>query len=893
MQAEYSRTKVTVSARQPSSRTTARSIAVNTSAGTSPVKAAQPSKRRSSRKATLQEDSVSGSSTLERAAGGTQPSREQAIALLAQCLPELAAGTSKAKGADAASALDFLQSANLTGALSRLEGSQESTSVLAQPTRDHSTQLPPEAQAVLAELRLPEGAAAHPLDATMPPKNPSKPKGRPPAKGSAAAKRRAKTAASGLTETAATEIAERLAQADPALLDSMIDAASQATAQPTADPAPGLEALGGNASAKLQAPTEDPTAHPDRANSTLASNDAALIAGGATNTLPGVNGSQEAPSSPTAAANGSISPPAKKRGASSRRSKIKHRAGASAAEMALAIEAARALEAPAEQAAGPAEDKAPAPKKKGPRKAAAVKTEGDDNLEVDALTEPPANGKPAARKRAPAKRKGAVAGAASLPEVKVEVKEKAAEGEAGAAPPAKRRRGPSKAKLAAEAAAAAAAQMPEIKDEESAEEPAPAKPKRARAPRKTKAAAAQEADNTSTVNSDVGTAMTGDPGSIKKKKASSKDSQGSVENEEAGADGEEVVPKPKRERKKKRGDPGMPPAFEIPSLDLLPEARATKLDPRPVPNLGYACLNMELREQRVPIFTNRDCVLKSYIDKGLPFVSGLVKENTKALAAIVHWNHLNGIRFFRMTSTMFPWCTEYEMEDLPDWEEIKGHLAFAGDLARAYDIRMTFHPSHFIKLAADNEDLLAKSLKEMEVHSKILDYMGYEPSVWNKTNIHIGGVYGDKQGTMERFAKNFKRLSPNAQKRLTLENDDWPSGFAVSDLLWIHKEAGIPIVFDFHHHKFCPGGLTEKEALEAAVKTWPEGIRPAVHWSESQEGRKPHAHSDYIAGPMNLHGLEKDVDVMIEAKCKEQTLLRFRELTSRPAEGADMAMKFV
>ena len=88
---------------------------------------------------------------------------------------------------------------------------------------------------------------------------------------------------------------------------------------------------------------------------------------------------------------------------------------------------------------------------------------------------------------------------------------------------------------------------------------------------------------------------------------------------------------------------------------------------------------------------------------------------------------------------------------------------------------------------------------------QILDCMGYEPSVWNKTNIHIGGVYGDKQGTMERFAKNFKRLSPNAQKRLTLENDDWPSGFAVSDLLWVHKEAGIPIVFDFHHHKFCPG----------------------------------------------------------------------------------------
>lgn len=73
-----------------------------------------------------------------------------------------------------------------------------------------------------------------------------------------------------------------------------------------------------------------------------------------------------------------------------------------------------------------------------------------------------------------------------------------------------------------------------------------------------------------------------------------------------------------------------------------------------------------------------------------------------------------------MTSTMFPWCTEYDMEQLPDWEEIKSYLAFAGDLARAYDIRMTFHPSHFIKLGCDNEDLLVKSLKEMEVHSKVM-----------------------------------------------------------------------------------------------------------------------------------------------------------------------------
>ena len=46
--------------------------------------------------------------------------------------------------------------------------------------------------------------------------------------------------------------------------------------------------------------------------------------------------------------------------------------------------------------------------------------------------------------------------------------------------------------------------------------------------------------------------------------------------------------------------------------------------------------------------------------------------------------------------------------------------------------------------------------------------------------------------------------------------------------------------------RFCPGSFTEEQALKAAVATWPPGVRPVVHWSESQEGRKAHAHSDFV-----------------------------------------------
>lgn len=88
---------------------------------------------------------------------------------------------------------------------------------------------------------------------------------------------------------------------------------------------------------------------------------------------------------------------------------------------------------------------------------------------------------------------------------------------------------------------------------------------------------------------------------------------------------------------------------------------------------------------------------------------------------------------------------------------------------------------------------------------QILDLMGYEPSHWNKVNIHIGGVYGDKESTLERFAVGFQQLSDNVKKRLTLENDDWASAFSVKDLLPLSRKCNIPIVFDFHHHKFCSG----------------------------------------------------------------------------------------
>jgi len=132
---------------------------------------------------------------------------------------------------------------------------------------------------------------------------------------------------------------------------------------------------------------------------------------------------------------------------------------------------------------------------------------------------------------------------------------------------------------------------------------------------------------------------------------------------------------------------------------------------------------------------------------------------------------------------------------------------------------------------------------------------------------------------MDRFCENFNKLPDSVKSRLTVENDDKASMYSVKDLMYLHERIGIPIVFDYHHHKFNTGGLSEEEALKLAISTWPEGITPIVHYSESKalheenDKIKPQAHSDYINKLPNTYGT--GVDVMVESKAKELAILPF------------------
>ena len=299
--------------------------------------------------------------------------------------------------------------------------------------------------------------------------------------------------------------------------------------------------------------------------------------------------------------------------------------------------------------------------------------------------------------------------------------------------------------------------------------------------------------------------------------------------------------------------------------------------------MGYACINMKLSSQKPKIYTGRSMIKRTFKAKGIEYASELGLQNTKDLFEIIKWNNENGFDFFRITSNLFPWSSEYKLEDMPDHWQIAGILGEIGKYVDEHKMRITSHPGPFNVLTSPHPHVVDNCIKDLSIHGEVFDMMGLSRTPYNKINIHIGGAYGDKPAAMKRFCKNFELLPESVRSRLTVENDDKASMYSVVDLYeGVYKVIGIPIVFDYHHHAFCTGGLSEEDALEVAISTWPTDIIPVVHYSESRSREyedpkiRPQAHSDYVIDYIDTYGNE--VDIMVEAKAKELAVLKYKEI---------------
>lgn len=243
--------------------------------------------------------------------------------------------------------------------------------------------------------------------------------------------------------------------------------------------------------------------------------------------------------------------------------------------------------------------------------------------------------------------------------------------------------------------------------------------------------------------------------------------------------------------------------------------------------------------------------------------------NAKRLSEMVPKVYSSGISLFRISSAMFPLADQVD-RSLWDNEEVIKHLRSAGDFVKEKRMRVTTHPGQFCVLSSDSDNVVAKSFVELSIHGWMFDMMGLNHSPFYAINIH-----GGKSNRSSRLIDQIKSLPDNVRKRLTLENDE--SSYNVVDLLSVHKETNVPIVFDSHHHTFNDGELSMDEAFAATSETWEKGIKPLQHLSNTEPDlkngnfmeRRKHSNMIHYVPEIQLSCMRNDtVDVEIEAKMK-------------------------
>ena len=291
--------------------------------------------------------------------------------------------------------------------------------------------------------------------------------------------------------------------------------------------------------------------------------------------------------------------------------------------------------------------------------------------------------------------------------------------------------------------------------------------------------------------------------------------------------------------------------------------------------LGYCCINLSLADKKVT--ANRGMVKKTFEQRGSAYAGELAYLNLCDLLTILKWNVANEIAVYRMSSDIFPWMSEYEITELPNFAEIKSKLEEIGAYVLEEGIRVSMHPGQFDVLCSPNPAVVTKTIKDLNQHSEIMDLMDLPIGHRFPVNIHLGGTYGDKESAMQRFCENFYKLSDSAQKRLVVENDDKAAQYSVRDLyVNVYKKIGTPITFDFHHHRFNTGDLTEEEAFKLAYSTW--DCTPLFHYSSCKKTFEDpsviaRSHADYVYEV--IRNYDHNIDIEVEAKAKDQAVLKY------------------
>jgi UV DNA damage endonuclease len=285
--------------------------------------------------------------------------------------------------------------------------------------------------------------------------------------------------------------------------------------------------------------------------------------------------------------------------------------------------------------------------------------------------------------------------------------------------------------------------------------------------------------------------------------------------------------------------------------------------------LGLCCI---FKKERISFRTTTARYLSSLKKVPYEHISEIILSNIYSLDKTLEFCHAHHIGCFRITSRFFPLVTHpdwhYWIDDLPQSKALRKGLRAIKNKAQKLQIRLTFHPDQFIVLNSPNKKVVQNSIRELDYQAALSELIGADVIC-----LHAGGMYGDKKSALSRFEKNLALLPRRVLVRLALENDD--VSFSPRDLLPLAERKRLPFIYDVHHHRCLPDGLSCEEVTARALKTWGKK-EPLFHISSPKNSEKRRTHHDYI----NISDFPKlwlligNITVEVEAKAKEVAIAK-------------------
>ena len=281
--------------------------------------------------------------------------------------------------------------------------------------------------------------------------------------------------------------------------------------------------------------------------------------------------------------------------------------------------------------------------------------------------------------------------------------------------------------------------------------------------------------------------------------------------------------------------------------------------------LGYACITNCINDSSSSPYTYSEYLKDGDIDK----LDRVIISNLKSLNNIIDYNIKNNLHFYRMSSKIIPLATKDDVK-FDYINKYKSYYDTIGKKISESKMRVDFHPDQFCVLNSVKSDVVSNSVKILEYHYNLLNMLNVNDKI---LILHVGSSTFGKENSISRFINNFNKLPIYLRKCIAIENDD--KVFNVNDVLKISKVTSIPVVLDYHHH------LCNKSDFSFAdiFNSW-GNRRVKMHFSSSKNKRDYRSHNEYINGDDFINFIEilkkydRDIDIMLEAKGKDDSLFR-------------------